>query len=283
MRKEMIVGDHDGTFTDAEKEFATYKEVFLQGLSKKLGSIPLLELDQLFDEAARTVETNPQEFTWSIDNTIIAPGTADHVLFVRTCAERTLEQLSQNGAAVFTPPRGTWNSLLSELYWESYPRAGTYYKDGAKNILLDLHNTGRFTFITNSDPDAVRKKLNILLKDSGVDSHAISVVGNAKKWAIDVSWEELEETMQPSHFPHAVQLRRKEYAMTLRSLPSPIGLVAGDIFEMDLAMPSKMGIYTILLTSRFTTPWEYDHYEKFPNGARAGTLFEMRDAMDAYI
>ncbi len=283
MHPEKIVCDHDGTFTDAEREFDTYRDVYLHGLSKKLGSIPLTELDQYFNDAACIIESNPQEFTWKIDGTIIAPGTADHVLFVRTCAEITLENLTKNGKMNMLPHRETWSSLLSELYWESYPRAGTSYKDGAKNILIDLHSTGRFTFITNSDTTAVRQKLNLLLKGSGIDPSALSVIGNAKKWSIDLSWNECEATMQPEHFPHAIQLRRKEYANALRSLHTSIGVVAGDIFEMDLAMPSSLGIYTILLTSRFTTPWEYNHYEKFPNGKRAATLFELRDLLDPVV
>ena len=69
-----------------------------------------------------------------------------------------------------------------------------------------------------------------------------------------------------------VLLRRKYYHDVIRKLLDAKGLdwkdlaVAGDIFELDLALPLALGARVALLRNAFTPDYEQDFLQKHPRG-----------------
>ncbi len=281
-QEKQIVADYDGTFTDSQLESEPYKIIYREQFAQAAG-MSVRDVEPLFILAEQEIRADPVSFGWRLNNLIVAPATGDHILLMQSCAREVIKQLDHMQNVHIPKEQSEIDKLLNHLYKESYRQVTPRHREGAQQIIRDLHATGRFTIVTNSHTDTVRGKLKELFQGSGIDAMDIHLVGNAKKWSVDLSWDVVDMITQPKGFPRPVQLRRNDYAGVLQALPNPVGIVAGDIYELDLALPEHLGISTILITSSFTAPWELAHYENHPNGTHVQTLFELRDALDPMI
>jgi len=57
-----------------------------------------------------------------------------------------------------------------------------------------------------------------------------------------------------------------------------VSKVFGDIWELDLALPEAKGIYTVLVASPATPPWETNHYYGHQNGLAVDNLAALTQA-----
>ena len=263
-----IVTDFDGTVTDVQKEAETYYLTYLERLAV-VCSIKSDELEGMMAMARSTILQNPTEYGWTVDGKIIAPATSDPYLFTQSCAMLVLKK---EAGRYGVPPKEEWSELISSLFAYSYPKAGIYFREGALEYVKVLSQFSKLTVVTNSSTDSVERKLKMLL---GVDQ-TIKVVGNAKKYKLDPTWKEVPESTTIKGLKRPVYLRRKNYANVLTSL-GDVDAVCGDIWELDLALPERFGIYTGLILSDNTPIWEKEHYKNFENGVASNTLGEISD------
>ena len=213
----------------------------------------------------------PGIYGWDYKGVIVAPASSDPYLLNQAAVKLVIEKLRGDGGAIL-PAQDEVDNLLNELYQMSYKHSGVAFRPGAKDFLLNLNRAGDFTVVTNSEKDAVRKKVALLLGDD----NDIKVVGNAKKYAVDETWDAVQEIMQPTGFPRPVYLRRKKYGEVLKAVGN-VDTVVGDIYELDLVLPQVMGITTVLVTSLTTPDWEVAYYKDHPNGFSSSSLEEIAD------
>ncbi len=276
MNSHEIVFDHDGTLTDGAKEAQTYVEAFEDSLAKET-RMGTNELHEQMEEAEGFIRAHPETEGWLVNGIIVAPATADHMVLATAAATRVLENLS---ATQKRTPKEI-ETLLRSVFEQAHKKTGTFYRPYAQEVVMDLHARGNFHIVTNSKTDTVRAKLHELLRGSPLNADVLDLVGDAKKWFPDDAYDGVAATVQLPGFPRPVFLRRPFYASVLKSFDNPVGVVVGDIYELDLALPEAFGIYTILATSDHSTlPWERAYYENHPNGKSASTLLEVREALE---
>lgn len=274
---ESVVSDFDGVVTDLQRETQTYAEKFTERLSAELG-MTTKDVLPLFETARNKIDTSPGIYGWEYQPPgggvpiIVAPATADPYIYVRVQANLAISWLRTEQGWKHIPSVSEIPGLLQRLYEECYTFTG-YFRDGAEQYLRELHTHSHLTILTNSQTEDVHKKLLLL----GADS-TIKVEGNAKKYQVDPGWMDMTETMAIPGLPRPVYLRRKTYNDALdaiRQRTGSVDKVIGDIWELDLALPEKNGIQTVLVTSRNTSAWEQAHYDHHANGFRSSSLSEI--------
>jgi hypothetical protein len=249
-----ILFDFDGTITDVEHEAAPYLARFRHRFSKRMGVLPHV-LDGMVVAYEARVRTDPKA-GWEHGGHIVAPATADPYLTNNAIFTSILKD-------IFEIKQERRDSIMYELHTDAYAHAGTAFREGAKELLLSLDNV---VIITNSKPDAVLQKL------AQLDCSHIPIIGNAKKYVIDQSLDEVPESVRPAGFPREVLLRRRHYADALRSI-GRIDAVIGDIFELDLALPEHLGYKVIQLETAGTQT----HEREYMKGRIAPSLRDIRD------
>ena len=116
--------------------------------------------------------------------------------------------------------------------------------------------------VTNSDTDAVEAKIKEL---DPVGREKLVVRGNAKKYIVtdldieDPRFDGVPEVQQVPDLARPLYLRRGHYFRLLEEIWNATGaspartIVAGDIYELDLCLPSALGV-SVHLLERDTTP-----------------------------
>lgn len=263
-----IVSDFDGTVTDVQRESETYYSAYRQRLAEFI-NISEYELEAFMELARTEIVTNPGLYGWEVGGVIVAPATADPYLFAQAAAGLVLKNYLKGD---LVPPKEEWGELFNILFAYAYPKAGVFFRPGAKDYVQRLNQLCKFHIVTNSGTSNVNRKLAMLV-DEGV---SVKVIGDAKKFLIDNSYTDVPEKITPSGFPRPAYLRRARYAAVLASLGEVDG-VCGDVWELDLALPERFGIYTALLLSETTPSWEKEHYRVFENGISSTSLLELLD------
>ncbi len=260
--KPNVVIDFDGTLTDLDRETENYFAPFYRGIAGLTGTT-VSKVEQLFHKAYAEIDKNPGLYGWEINGIFVAP-IADPYLRNNAATTLVLGWLGKQIAF----------SDLVKLHQACQVDLPTLFKPGAKEFVETLQNETDFSVVTNSHPDLVVQKLSMLL-----ENHSIRVIGNAKKYNLDQTWNAVSPTVQHAGFPRPVYLRRKAYGDVLNSIMKSeegqykIQCVVGDIYELDLALPEHLGIQTILVTTPNWTPrWEVEHYRNHPNGMSSDNL-----------
>lgn len=253
-----IVLDFDGTFTNAEAEHDIFLPFWIKAISARLIK-PILERD-LADIILRHrthVLAHPREYAWEKDEYKVASAVSDPYITTTVATRLALQaELADN-----VPSDTSIQTILSAAWDEASPHSGIAFRQDARTILKFLAQApGGITFVTNSSPDVVKRKLASLMGKS----HYIPVVGNAKKYQITPSADgfptALPQSVELPDFPHPVLLWRLSYLRILQELGvSTTGIVVGDIFELDLALPNYLGLATIQITTPNTPPWEQQY------------------------
>jgi phosphoglycolate phosphatase-like HAD superfamily hydrolase len=203
---------------------------------------------------------------------IVAPATADPYLLANFVARRLCDRL---GVMTDKAERA---ALLDTLYREAYAQVGMAFKPEAKEVLEALLETGLpVHVVTNAHTATVEAKLTKLAPRG---RERLRVSGDARKFLIepatteDAAFAAVPETMQVEALVRPVHLRRGRYYDALRRIwndtdTSPeTTLVAGDIYELDLAMPAALGA-SVQLVAR-TNTLEYERRAIAALGSRGG-------------
>lgn len=264
LEKLTIVSDFDGTLTDLAQESVTFALAYKELFANKI-SLDVKQVDEFFEAAGQVIKANPGAYGWEYEGMIVAPATSDPYLLMQAEARYTLSQLKAEGYYKGTEEETT--ALMQELFYASYKQAGIFFKEDARQFVLDLHKFANFYIVTNSKTDAVKHKIALLLNNP--DNH-IQVVGNARKFVASHASIELPG------FPRPVYPDRPEYLNVLNSI-GPVSAVCGDIFELDLVAPQFLGAKTVLLTNQNTPPWEEAYYKNHPTGKNAASLTETQN------
>ena len=264
-----VVLDFDGTFTDVAAEGAPFVRHFKARLSEVLGR----EVEPAWSEETAAVLAGAEAFGWNVGGRIVAPATADPYLQTTCVAHRVLGRF---GALADAEAR---NDVVQTLYREAYTHSATAFKPEAKEVLEALLDTGLpVHVVTNAHTDMVEAKLTKLAPRG---RERLRVSGDARKFLIepattpDAVFGALPETTHADALVRPIYLRRGRYYDALRRIwnetdTSPeTTLVAGDIFELDLAMPAALGA-SVQLVER-TNVLEYERRAIAALGARGGT------------
>jgi phosphoglycolate phosphatase-like HAD superfamily hydrolase len=261
--------DFDGTFTDAAAEGAPFVQHFRRRLSEELGR-DVMEAGWAEVEAG--VLASNEEHGWEVGGRVVAPATADPYLLANFVARRLCDRL---GAMTDKAERA---GLLDRLYREAYAQVGMAFKPEAKEVLEALLDTGLpVHVVTNAHTATVEAKLTKLAPRG---RERLRVSGDARKFLIeppatpDAVFAAVPETVRAEALVRPIHLRRGYYYEALRRIwnetdTSPeTTLVAGDIFELDLAMPAALGA-SVQLVARANT-LEYERRAIAALGSRGG-------------
>jgi FMN phosphatase YigB (HAD superfamily) len=265
----VIVFDFDGTMTDAEQEGAPFRGGYLEDLAALTG-LPMAEIEASAARFEAEVAANPQRFGWIFGGHIVAPAIVDPYLRMMPVARRILDE-----AGAFMVEAERTRLLDAILYKYNYTKTHIAFREGARELLLGLRGQ-EVHIVTNSHTDAVQHKLKVLgTGNDGVDSLAWlqpRVVGRARKYIIDPSFEAVPEALTLPGLSRPVLLRRKHYHDVLEGILNAAGAswseltVVGDIFELDLCLPAAMGATVALITNPFTPDYERAYLASIPNG-----------------
>ncbi|XXF81690.1 HAD family hydrolase [Myxococcaceae bacterium GXIMD 01537] len=263
-----VVVDFDGTFTDVAAEGAPFVSHFKKRLSEVLGR----DVEPAWSEETAAVLAGAETFGWNVGGRIVAPATADPYLQSTCVAHRLLERFAVKGDAAAR------NDIVQTLYREAYTHSATAFKPEAKEVLEALLDARLPVYVvTNAHTDLVENKLTTLAPRG---RERIKVFGDARKFLLeDISpaeprFDAVPESMTAEGLPRPIYLRRGKYYEALRRIWKETGtspertLVAGDIFELDLALPAALGAHVQLVARDNVLPYEVNAVKSF--GARGG-------------
>jgi hypothetical protein len=258
---ELVILDFDGTFTRVDEEAAPFLEAYRDGLGALLGG----PIDESWERARRIIEADPDRFGWEYEGRIVAPSHADPYILATSIAQLLLRE---HGAA----PADT-----EPLFREAYASAGTVFREDARAVVEAVLDRGVPVYVvTNSHTTDVRRKLE-RLGARGADT--LPIRGDAQKWRLDdpvpadPRFDALPRELRVDGLARPIFVRRGRYFDALRAIWSetdttPAGtLVCGDIFELDLALPSQLGA-RVHMVGREGTP----AYERAAVSAARGTF-----------
>lgn len=266
-----IMLDFDGTFTDVEREAEPFVDSYRTALGQALGR----KIDDEWNAAGSRIDAQPEGFGWQYDGKVVAPAHADPYIRSTSIAQEIIDAQGD-----FSPQART--DLLQRLYKENYEKSATYFRPEAREVVEALLLLDAPVFVvTNSHTESVQKKLD-RLAPRGLDK--LKVFGDAKKYVIapaettDARFDALPEAQDVRGLERPVLLGRGKYFDVLASLWKSTGatpeetILCGDIFELDLAMPSALGVASHLVTRGKTPDYEKQAMGDLPNGAYSNDL-----------
>ncbi len=269
----LAVLDFDGFMTDVWAEAQGFYFAYRQSVgdyvyanARELDP-PLFSIAHEWRLAEQERERDPSKDDWIVEGIPVAPAT-DPLMAAGANAQIVLDKFD-----LLRDLRERYEQ--SQVWFKAhYKKTSTVFREGsqAAHSFLEalLARIPHVVIASNSEPDKVKQKLGYL------DSHfveRIPVYGFAKKQVPTPSWDGRVETYSgmvhtlPESEPveglhRPVYLRRKNYADLLARLsyeyrvPVQNMRVAGDVYDLDLAVPKAMGIRTALMTRPQTRAYE---------------------------
>lgn len=270
---KLVIFDFDGTATNVEIEGVPY----MAGYLADIGDLCGLTADRVQELARQFVEliaANPDQYGWAPAGIVVAPANVDPLLRVVPISKMILQE------AGIVLPVDFLNRLLTKiLYKYNYRKTVDSFREGAGYVFRRAAEVGAVYVVTNSDPDVVKGKIGRLYP-ANPDGDPVSVEwltnnvrGFAKKFeVIPESVPGVAATMRISGLDREVQLQRPHYYKTLEEIRVANGcewdemMVVGDIFELDLVLPSVLGANVLHIVNSFTPTYELDYVGSLPNG-----------------
>mmetsp|Transcript_24320 Transcript_24320/g.44642 ORF Transcript_24320/g.44642 Transcript_24320/m.44642 type:complete len:305 (-) Transcript_24320:136-1050(-) len=271
MSSKLLVLDFDGTITDAEVEGLPFRKGYIEDLAQLCG-LPLEEGQKLaHDFEQEILEASPQEFGWIIGGRTVAPAVVDPYLRMKPIAHKILDHAK---AFMNLEERGRLLDVI--LYKYNYQKTTTSFKAGARSSLEKLKGTNTFV-VTNSHTAPVQGKLQTLgIEPDGsctLEWLIERVQGDAKKYIVCDSFEDVPEKLELPGLARPVLLRRQkyygilQYLLRLTGCSWPDMVVIGDVFELDLALPLAMGARVGLMANRYTPAYEKEFLQSMSDRA----------------
>lgn len=277
-RVRCIVLDFDGTFTLVDQEAEPFVLAFREAFARELGT----ELAGRWDEMGARIDADPGHYGWEHRGRIVAPAHADP--YVRST---TIAQLLLAEAGLGVEER---RDRIEVLFRESYPASRIVFRPDAADTIAALVELRIPVFVvTNSATDHVREKIGALGVAAARD---LPVHGDARKFAVEPSRRDdprfaaLPESETIEGLPRPVWLRRGAYFDVLAELWDATGagpettLVCGDIYELDLAMPARLGA-RVHQVARPQTPEHEREAARRAGGTVSDTLGSLLDVLGA--
>jgi phosphoglycolate phosphatase-like HAD superfamily hydrolase len=264
-----VVLDFDGTFTDVAAEGAPFLLHFRRGLARLLGR----DVEAAWEEEVAVLQAGADALGWGMNGRVVAPATADPYLTATCAAHRLFQRFGVGGE------EAARSETVQGLYREAYTHSATAFKPEAKEVLEALLATGLpVTVVTNAHTDLVEKKLDQLAPKG---RERLRVSGDARKFLLDppdvpdARFDAVPETqVLQGVLRRPIYLRRGRYFQALKHVWDTTGtrpeqtLVAGDIYELDLALPAALGAHVQLVARDNVLPYELKAMEAL--GPRGG-------------
>jgi phosphoglycolate phosphatase-like HAD superfamily hydrolase len=254
-----VVIDFDGTCTRVDEVHEAFLRAYRLLVATEWGDAAAA----LWDEGEAAVRAASPTAGWMLGGTPAAPAAADPYIL----SSEVVAWIDRSGGAGAALPAtvGSW-------YKRAYLEHPAPWRDEVPDQLRGLHGLGvRIAFVSNSASGAIRARLEELVLPHAV-REAITVVGDAAKFKVrELGFDRPHPEVLASRFralPAAdassslgrpLYLRRGSYFEALISVLTaglpPEGpvlpeetLVCGDVWELDLAMPSALGAQVHLVT-----------------------------------
>ena len=256
MRFDCIILDFDGTFTEVEKEAQPFLDAYRAEVAELIGD----DVAQQWESLEKQVRTDPGSYGWRFDGRVVAPANADPYLRATVVTNLLLD------ARGILPDLAERDAILQRLYADNYPKARAAFRDDARAVIEALIDTGVPVYVvTNSAGDAVAAKLDELAP-RGRDR--LQIRGGARKYMVtearpmDERFASIPEEERLPGLARPIYLRRGRYYELLRDVWEATGaspdrtIIIGDIYELDLAMPARLGVEAHLLARPTTPPHE---------------------------
>lgn len=257
----LIILDCDGFLTDVEHEGKGFVKEYLKNLAG-LTERSVRDILQMQEECETQIRAHPEKYGFTDEKgRIVAPANADPYLRMAPVMESVLDTFGM------LLDRSERKKKGEELFRASYSHTKTAFRPGVKRAIAALEGTNTHV-VTNSHTDAVQKKMRRL----GAMWLVERVHGLARKFNLVDDWNLVPETMTLPGLKRPVYLRRKFYYDVLDALRREAGVewedmvVAGDIFELDLAVALALGATIALLPNENTPQYEIDYVAAHPRG-----------------
>lgn len=258
MRPKLLILDFDGSVTILKSEAPAFCRRYFQLARKRAGVSP-----ERFSALARTmrrvIRSAPHEHGWLHRGHIAASALADPYIEMRTTIELVLTELN-----VF-PSRADLEEELHQYFSMLTPSIRVVFKPETPALLTTLVEKGVPSyFVSNSQPHLVQERLAALAaKHPTAHPFLKRIHGHARKYAVEPDFADInrEHLMMPG-LKRPVHLRRPHYFAVLNQLRLEHKLewhdvvVAGDIWELDLALPFTLGATVGLFKHHRVQPWE---------------------------
>lgn len=271
-KKRVIVFDFDGTWTDVDAEAGPYRQAFLADVANMIG-LPLPAAMIIATEIEAEIKANPDDHGWEHGGFIVAPAMADALQRTRAITGVLFDRHGM------FPDRTGRGRLLDRLYREHYPKCHTVFQPNAPELMAATDVDATYV-VTNSDTAQVRRKI-ARLGESSVCATVCQrlldedrIRGDARKYVIDPAWDLVPESLAIPGIKRPVLLRRRAYYEVLDAIRLAHDaewedlFVAGDIGELDLALPLALGAQVGLVANQYTRVNEYNflytHERGFP-------------------
>ena len=265
---ECVVLDFDGTFTLVDEEAVPFLGGYREGLSAYLNR----NIDEDWHRTETEIRANFNRYGWEYEGQIVAPSHADPYIMAASIGQVLLSRETNLDA------KGR-SELLNGLYQTNYAQATTVFRPDAEHVVQELLKTNVPVFVvTNSKTEHVREKIRTL--NPSFLEH-LEIRGDAKKYVIsqpsaaDERFARIPAELRVDGLERSILMHRGLYFDALKRIWSETGaqpdstLVCGDIFELDLALPSALGA-RIHMVGRPDTP----EYERQAVAASQGVLTE---------
>lgn len=277
---KLLVLDFDGTITDAEEEGQPFRDGYLDDIAVLTGK-ERTEIDPLAKQFEAEIAKNPQANGWIFSGKIVAPASVDPYLRIMPIARKILDHYD-----AFTNEQDRTRLLDGILFKYNYQKTTIAFKPGAAEVLLSLEQSDvNLYIVTNSHTKPVQKKVQTLHEQLEGNGSLLGLVdrvhGRAQKYVLDQTFDQLPEKLELSNLERPIFLRRRFYFEVLEKLRKKVGAtweevqVVGDIFELDLALPFKMGAQVALMVNEFTPEYEKEFLKSHQRGQLVHSVSEI--------
>ena len=250
MKNKIVVLDFDGTLTQVKEEAKPFLKSFKKDYANFLSKD---NLDKEWEEIEKEILKNPEQYGWKDKGLIIAPAKVDDYILASVVAQVLLDKYD-----VFKKDKER-DEIVHQIFRQNYLKSKICFKKEAKEVLEKLIKKLPVFIVTNSRPDAVLNKIQVL---NPLGKEKLKIFGEAQKNWLDANFDLVPEFIKIQGLERKIYLRRKRYYDVLNqiweqsSVKPEQCLIVGDVFELDLVLPAKLGCNIFLITNSQTPDYE---------------------------
>jgi phosphoglycolate phosphatase-like HAD superfamily hydrolase len=263
-----VVLDFDGTLTDVAREAPAFSAAFPRLLADLLGQ----DLSRVWPEEERRVRDLAPELAWVVEGRAIGPADADPYVLASCTAARIFDRFGVLADAALR------SDVTSAVFRRAYAETPAAFRPEARRVLESLLARDiAVRVVTNAATDVATAKL-AALAPAGLER--LRIRGDARKFLVtapsrlDDRFARVPAEVHMPGLARPLLLGRGRYFDALADIWAETGalpettLVAGDVFELDLALPAELGAHVHLVRRDRTHAYEIDAVGAL--GARGG-------------
>ncbi|MDP2316336.1 MAG: hypothetical protein Q8P41_25785 [Pseudomonadota bacterium] len=250
MTVRYVLLDFDGTLTAPEHVTDVFLSRFRTGFLAAVGEAHA----ETWDRTLAAVRLGSPHLAWMLEGYEACPADADPYTLASAVASRVLASFEHPKVA--PGETDVLRELPYHLYKQLYDAPSAPFRPEVEEALTALHATGAtLAVISNSAGDKIDRRLDALALERKVRD-AIQVYGGARKFGVRpatehgparAAFDALPDFVGNVGLARPVWLRRGAFfdAMARVWGADPAGpastIFCGDIWELDLALPSALG------------------------------------------